>query len=75
VPPPSGLPSKIDLRFTHGLSLLYDGQGHQFVITIGGHTYLYTLSRANGHIDVDDLYIHELQPQAGLPLKIPAGGG
>lgn len=46
-----------------------DGQGHQFVINIAGHTYLYTLDRANGHIDSDDLYIHELFPQAGLPLN------
>lgn len=46
-----------------------DGQGHQFVITIGGHTYLYTLERANTHIDVDDLYIHELFPQPGQPLN------
>ena len=45
-----------------------DGQGHQFVMTIAGHTYLYTLDRANGHIDKDDLYIHELHPQPGLPL-------
>jgi hypothetical protein len=46
-----------------------DGQGHQFVITIGDHTYLYTLDRAAGHIDNDDLYIHELSPQPGLPLN------
>lgn len=46
-----------------------DGQGHQFVLHINGHTYLYTLDRAVGHIDVDDLYIHELSPQPGLPLN------
>jgi hypothetical protein len=46
-----------------------DGQGHQFVITIAGHTYLYTLERANGHIDSDDLYIHELFPEPGQPLN------
>jgi hypothetical protein len=46
-----------------------DGQGHQFILTIGGHTYLYTLERANGHIDVDDLYVHELFPKPGLPLN------
>jgi hypothetical protein len=45
-----------------------DGQGHQFILHIGGHTYLYTLERANGHIDSDDLYIHELTPQPGQPL-------
>jgi hypothetical protein len=46
-----------------------DGQGHQFVITIAGHTYLYTLVRSVGHIDVDDLGIHELSPLPGLPLN------
>src|SRR5215469_13612014 len=40
-----------------------DGQGHQVILTIAGHTYLYTLERANNHIDVDDLYIHELSPE------------
>jgi len=46
-----------------------DGQGHQYVITIGQHTYLYTLVRAAGHIDVDDLSIHELTPLPGQPLN------
>jgi hypothetical protein len=46
-----------------------DGQGHQFVMTINGHTYLYTLVRSNGHIDVDDLAIHELSLLPGLPLN------
>lgn len=46
-----------------------DGQGHQFILNIAGHTYLYTLERANGHIDSDDLYIHELAPQPGQPLS------
>ncbi|HLJ29131.1 MAG TPA: hypothetical protein VKY85_20650 [Candidatus Angelobacter sp.] len=46
-----------------------DGQGHQFVIKIAGHTYLYTLIRAAGHIDVDDLVIHDLTPQPGKPLN------
>lgn len=46
-----------------------DGQGHAFVLNIAGHTYLYTLTRSVGHIDVDDLGIHELFPQPGLPLN------
>jgi hypothetical protein len=45
-----------------------DGQGHQFVMRINNHTYLYTLDRANGHIDADDLYIHDLMPTPGHPL-------
>lgn len=45
-----------------------DGQGHQFVIKIAGHTYLYTLIRAAGYIDQADLVIHDLTPQRGLPL-------
>ncbi len=46
-----------------------DGQGHQFVMKIAGHTYLYTLDRANTHIDSDDLYIHEVFPVPGSPLE------
>ena len=46
-----------------------DGQGHEFVLSIAGHTYLYTLDRAVNHIDADDLYIHEISPQPGLPLN------
>jgi hypothetical protein len=46
-----------------------DGQGHAFVLTIAGHTYLYTLVRSVGHIDVDDLGIHELTPEPGQPLN------
>jgi hypothetical protein len=46
-----------------------DGQGHQFVIKVGSHTYLYTLDRAVNHIDSDDLYIHEISPLPGLPLN------
>lgn len=46
-----------------------DGQGHGYVININGHTYLYTLIRANGHIDSDGLLIHELSPQPGAPLN------
>jgi hypothetical protein len=46
-----------------------DGQGHQFVISIAGHTYLYTLDRAAGHIDSDDLYMHEIFPEPGAPLN------
>lgn len=46
-----------------------DGQGHQYVIRVAGHTYLYTLIRAAGYIDQADLVIHDLQPQPGLPLN------
>jgi len=46
-----------------------DGQGHQFVINVAGHTYLYTLIRANGYIDSADLLIHDLTPQPGSPLN------
>jgi hypothetical protein len=52
-----------------------DGQGHQFVINIAGHTYLYTLTRSNGHIDVDDLGIHELFPQPGAATERRASHG
>jgi len=45
-----------------------DGQGHQFIINIGGKTLLYTLVRSTGHIDNDQLAIHELMPTATDPL-------
>jgi hypothetical protein len=46
-----------------------DGQGHQFVMTVNGNTYLYTLNRAAGHIDSDQLVIHTLHPTAAHPLN------
>jgi len=46
-----------------------DGQGHQFVINVAGHTYLYTLIRSTGHIDSDQLVIHDLSPTSTLPLN------
>jgi len=46
-----------------------DGQGHQYILNVAGHTYLYTLIRAAGYIDVSDLVIHDLNPLPGLPLN------
>ena len=46
-----------------------DGQGHQFVMTVAGNTYLYTLTRSVGHIDHDQLVIHPLSPIPGHPLN------
>ena len=46
-----------------------DGQGHPYIIKINGHTYLYTLVRAAGHIDQDNLSIHDLTPLFGQPLN------
>lgn len=45
-----------------------DGQGHQYIIHINGHVYLYTLIRSSGHIDNDQLVIHELNPMPDQPL-------
>jgi len=45
-----------------------DGQGHAYVIEIDRHTYLYTLIRFTGHIDHDDLVIHDLTPRRDAPL-------
>jgi hypothetical protein len=47
-----------------------DGQGHQYIIHINGHVYLYTLIRSVGHIDHDQLAIHELNPMPGKPLNL-----
>jgi hypothetical protein len=46
-----------------------DGEGHQFVMTVNGTTYLYTLNRAAGHIDNDQLVVHTLTPTPGHPLN------
>jgi hypothetical protein len=45
-----------------------DGQGHQYVITISGTTYLYTLIRAVNHIDSDQLLYHIVTPTPDQPL-------
>jgi hypothetical protein len=45
-----------------------DGQGHQYVITIGGKTILYTLNRSVNHIDFDQLVTHILTPTSTDPL-------
>jgi len=46
-----------------------DGQGHQYLIRIGGQTILYTLNRSNNHIDSDQLVTHVLTPTAANPLN------
>src|SRR6202011_578456 len=51
-----------------------DGQRSRFIMSLAGHTYLDTLDRAVNHIDVDDLYIHQISPKPRLPLHgAPAG--
>jgi hypothetical protein len=50
-----------------------DGQGHQYAITIGGQSILYTLNRSSGHIDSDQLVTHLLSPTGTNPLNgVPA---
>ena len=49
-----------------------NGQGHPTILSIAGKTYLYTLNRANNHIDSDPLVVHKLEPDErvltrGLP--------
>jgi hypothetical protein len=46
-----------------------DGQGHQYVITVNGTTFLYTLIRANNHIDSDQLLYHIITPTDDQPLQ------
>jgi hypothetical protein len=40
-----------------------NGLGHTFVMTIGGYQLIYSLNRATGHIDTDQLVVHVLTPQ------------
>ncbi len=50
-----------------------DGQGHANVITVGGHTFLYTLARAAGDTQGVGMIIHEFTPTEANPLSgLPA---
>ena len=50
-----------------------DGEGHPSILSYGGSTILYTLNRANGHVDSDGLIVHQLKPTPGSPLNpLPA---
>jgi hypothetical protein len=44
------------------------GEGHPFVWSIGGHTYLYTLDRSTGAVDALGLLVREIAPTAADPL-------
>lgn len=54
-----------------------NGQGHPFVMTVGGNKYLYTLDRSNANIDVSGLIVHQLtstmQPLNGVPAVESVG--
>lgn len=50
-----------------------DGQGHAFVLSVGGKQILYTLSRPSGDSPSVQLIVHTLHPTAGNPLAgLPA---
>jgi hypothetical protein len=52
-----------------------NGLGHPFDMTIGGVERIYNLNRANGHIDSDQLVVHELKRQGPNPLaSLPSLG-
>ena len=52
-----------------------NGLGHAFVLGIGGDQLIYHLNRAAGHIDTDQLLVHELMPKGTHPLaSLPALG-
>jgi hypothetical protein len=44
------------------------GEGHPFVATFGGKTYLYTLDRTVGIADKSGLIVRQITPNAGDPL-------
>ena len=44
------------------------GEGHPFVGTFGGKTYLYTLDRSTGNVDSNGLAVFELTPTSADPL-------
>jgi hypothetical protein len=45
-----------------------DGQGHPFVLAVGGVTRLYTLDRSAGNVDAAGLVVHALAPSPAAPL-------
>ena len=52
-----------------------NGQGHPTVLRIKDDQYVYTLNRANGHIDSDELVVHKLTPSpAGSIARLPEYG-
>lgn len=57
-----------------------DGQGHPTLLTIGGRSYLYTLTRPTADTAGSQLLVHRVDPArrdplAGLPTREPVGTG
>ena len=57
-----------------------DGQGHPTVLSIDGHSYLYTLTRPTADTPGSQLLVHKLDPDGknplkGLPTAQPVGTG
>jgi hypothetical protein len=46
-----------------------NGQGHSFVMTVGGNTYLYTVNRPSGDNAGVGLLIHSVNPTAANPVS------
>lgn len=46
-----------------------NGQGHPFVMTVGGNKFLYTLDRSAANIDVTGLIVHPLTTSTLRPLN------
>jgi len=61
-----------------------NGQGHPTLLTVGRNTYIYTLDRANNHIDSDQLVVHNIDaddrtlthglPKLGFVSPLASGG-
>jgi hypothetical protein len=52
-----------------------NGLGHAFVLKVNGVERIYSLNRANNHIDSDQLVTHQLTPRSRNPLSgLPAFG-
>lgn len=50
-----------------------NGEGHPSVISYAGSTILYTLDRADGHVDNDGLIVHQILPRGSNALNpLPA---
>jgi hypothetical protein len=52
-----------------------NGLGHPLVLSVNGKQHIYTLNRANNHIDSDQLVVHKLpHAEAGSLFSLPAYG-
>jgi hypothetical protein len=64
----------VKLSFLGDAVTLDDGEGHPFVLKVGGHTYLYTIDRSAANVDVSGLFVREITAAPEQLSGIPDAG-